>query len=173
MFNCKKYNSFVNEHNSLKRVDNRISLCSVCNHYAHNECCIGNTFDSRRKLRRKKMCLMSNSIENGDRDPFLTSETFPGIPADSRAPSITIPFYKLDDMKNNTMTFDTMVKTFKKKTTKGLHCMSKRRLLLLGKIFNLNLNYCTKQILNKKGKKTLRMPFSDGILQKQKENRKR
>ena len=113
MFNCKKYNSFVNEHNSLKRVDNRISLCSVCNHYAHNECCIGNTFDSRRKLRRKKMCLMSNSIENGDRDPFLTSETFPGIPADSRAPSITIPFYKLDDMKYNTMTFNTMVEGIK------------------------------------------------------------
>ena len=60
-------------------------------------------------MTEKKICLMCNAIENSDRDPFLTSELFKGIPANDIGESMTIPSYLLDHKRYNTMIFDTIV----------------------------------------------------------------
>ena len=66
---------------------------------------------------------MWSETKNADRDLFLISEVFKAMPSDSVAKSMTITNYQLDNMRYNTMTFDTMIRIFRNKTTKGMYCV--------------------------------------------------
>jgi hypothetical protein len=91
---CKNHQVGKQSSNWIK-MDDKKTLCSICNYYAHDECIVDKVYKTiHNKVDHSqpeaKICLHCALHKDGERTPLKPDEKHPKVPSDIKAGGITV-----------------------------------------------------------------------------------